>query len=469
MTRGRVDRTGRLGTEPMGRLLWVLSAPAITGMVVNSAYNLVDTIYVGQGVGTQALAALAVCFPIQILFLAVAQTVGIGAASIISRRLGAGDREEADRTASGSFVMVIALSFLLSAAGLYFLDPLLRAFGASPAILQPAREYLSVILLGGIVFSLSVCSSSLARAEGNTRVSMTTMILGGVTNIILDPIFIFALDMGIQGAAIATVISQAVAFFWIQRYFMSGRSHLRIRRKYMIPDLRMMIGILAIGSSSFARIAAGSIMALVVNNTVMHFGSEVHLAVLGVTNRILTFALMPLFGLVQGLQPAVGYNYGSRAYGRVLKAFRYSILSATGLCMVVTLLLQAFPGTVLSIFSRDEDLLREGTGILRMMVLAMPFVGFQIIGAGVFQALGRAGSAFLLSVSRQVLFLIPLTQVLPLLTDPPLEGVWLAFPGADVLATAVTGLFFYREVKHLRKLVERPEEGNPCGEHVFPA
>jgi putative MATE family efflux protein len=463
MSHGRVDRTGRLGTEPMGRLLWILSAPAITGMVVNSAYNLVDTIYVGQGVGTVALAALAVCFPIQILFLAVAQTVGIGAASIISRRLGAGDLEEAERTASGSFVMVIALSFLLSAAGLYFLDPILRAFGASPAILQPAREYLSVILLGGIIFSLSVCSSSLARAEGNARISMSTMILGGVANIILDPIFIFALDMGIQGAAIATVISQAVAFVWIQWYFASGKSHLRIRRKHMVPNVRMVKGILAIGSPSFARIAAGSILALVVNNTVMHYGSELHLAVLGVTNRILMFAMMPLFGLVQGLQPAVGYNYGAGTYSRVLQALRYSILSATALCVVVTVLFQAFPGTVLSIFSSDGELIREGTRILRVMVIAMPLVGFQIIGAGVFQALGRAGSAFLLSVSRQVLFLIPLARILPLVTNPPLNGVWLAFPGADVLATAVTGIFFYREVTRLRK-PRVLRKGNPAAE-----
>lgn len=468
MSGTRVDRTTRLGTEPMGRLLWVLSAPAITGMVVNAAYNLVDTIYVGQGVGTQALAALAVCFPIQILFLAVAQTVGIGAASIISRRLGAGDREEADRTASGSFIMVIALSFLLSSAGLLLLEPLLTAFGAGDGILQPAREYLSVILLGGIVFSVSVCASSLARAEGNTRVSMTAMIVGGVANILLDPVFIFLLDMGIRGAAIATVISQAGSCVWILGYFARGRSHLRIRRIHLVPRFRMMTAILAIGSSSFARIGAGSLASLLVNNTVMNLGSDLHLAVLGVINRILMFTTMPLFGLVQGLQPAVGYNHGAGETGRVVKAFRIAILSSTALCVIVTALLEGFPALVISVFSSDEALIREGAGILRTIVAVLPLVGFQIVGAGAFQALGKAGSAMLLSISRQILFLIPLAWILPRFTEPPLSGVWLAFPGADLLASGVTGFFFLREVRRMRSPGGPLPGGNPVGLDGFP-
>jgi len=423
---------------------------------------------VGQGVGTAALAALAVCFPIQMLFLAVAQTVGIGAASIISRRLGAGEKEEAERTASGSFVMVIALSFALSATGLLFLDPLLRAFGAGGAVLQPAREYLSVILLGGMVFSVSVCANSLARAEGNTRVAMSTMIAGAVANIILDPIFIFALDMGISGAAVATVISQGVSFAWILAYFTGGRSHLRLARRHMVPDRRMVTDILSIGSPSFARIGAGSLLALVVNNAVMQYGGEVHLAVLGVVNRVLTLALMPLFGLVQGLQPAVGYNYGAGAYGRVLQAFRYSILSATVLCVVMTALFEGFPTLILSVFSSDETLLREGAGILRVIVAAMPLIGFQIVGAGIFQALGTAGKALLLSVSRQVVFLIPLALLLPLAMNPPLSGVWLAFPGADLLASAVTGAFYLGEVARLRRAEGSRTVGNPAEADVFP-
>ena len=447
------DRTAQLGTRPIGRLLVSLSGPAILGMMVNSLYNLVDTIFVGKGVGTHALAALAICFPVQILFLAVAQTVGVGSASIISRRLGAGREEEAERVAGGSFLMVTVLSVILSGLGLIFLNPVLRAFGASDILLAPSREYLSVILMGGFFFAMTVCSNSIARAEGNTRVAMTSMIIGAGVNIALDPIFIFALGMGIRGAAVATVIGRFCAFIWITRYFLTGRSHLRIRRKHIVPKFSSILEILRIGSPSFARVAAGSLMAIVLNNTVMHYGTEVHLAVIGVINRMLIFALMPLFGLVQGLQPAVGYNFGAGLHHRVTKAVKYSIGAATVLTTSFFIVFEFFPQFVLGVFSNDPLLILEGAPILRVIVAVMPLIGFQTIGAGVFQALGKAGTALVLSISRQILFLIPLTLLLPLAVRPALEGVWMAFPAADILASTVTGIFFYREIRRMRRTV----------------
>ncbi len=444
------ERTALLGTQPIGRLLVRLSGPAITGMLVMSMYNLVDTIYVGKGVGTLALAALAVCFPIQLLLLAVGKTVGIGAASIISRRLGAGKEKEAGIIAGGSFVLAAFFGLIISLSGLIFLDPVLKLFGASSSILPYARDYLSIILLGGTFFTVTVCSNNIARSEGNTRVAMVSMFVGAGLNIILDPIFIFALNMGIRGAAIATVIGQLSAFFWITAYFFRGRSHLKFDWKHLVPGWSQSLKVVRIGSPSFARIVSGSIMAIAVNNSIMHYGHEIHLAVIGVTNRMLMFALMPLFGLIQGLQPVVGYNYGAGSYGRVKKALRYAVVSATVLSALYWLLFELAPRFMLSLFSNDEELISSGAGILRVLVLMMPVVGFQVIGAGTFQVLGKAGISFILSISRQIFFLIPLMLLLPHLISPPLTGVWAAFPLADLLAACVTAVFFFREIRTMK-------------------
>ena len=446
------ERTALLGTQSIGRLLIRLSGPAITGMLVQSMYNLVDTVFVGKGVGTLALAALAVCFPIQMFLLAVGKTVGIGAASIISRLLGARREEEAGQIAGGSFVLAALLGFLISVSGLIFIVPLLKLFGASSSILPYARDYLSIILLGGTFFAVTVCSNDIARSEGNAKVAMISMFVGAGINIILDPIFIFALGMGIRGAAVATVIGQLSAFIWITRYFSTGKSHLRFTWKHLSPGLRQSLKVLQIGSPSFARIVGSSIMAIVVNNTIMHYGYELHLAVLGITNRIMTFALMPIVGLVQGLQPVVGYNYGAGSFGRVKKALKYTVFFATALSGAYWILFELAPRFMLGLFSNDQNLISSGAGILRVLVLMMPVVGFQVIGAGTFQALGKAGIAFILSISRQILFLIPFVLLLPRIISPPLTGVWAAFPLADLLATCVTAAFFFREIRNMKLL-----------------
>ncbi|MBD3276995.1 MAG: MATE family efflux transporter [Candidatus Aegiribacteria sp.] len=446
------ERTDLLGTQSLGKLLFRLSGPAILGMLVQSMYNLVDTIFVGQGVGTLALAALAVCFPIQMILLAVGKTVGIGSASIISRRLGAGREKEAGRIAGGSFALAGTLGLIISAAGLLFTRQVLGLFGADSQIMPYAVDYLSIVLISGTFFSVTVCSNDLARAEGNAKVAMISMFTGAGVNIVLDPIFIFGLNMGIKGAALATVIGQFSAFVWITSYFfMKGRSNLRFSWRHVVPRLDQSLNVLKIGAPAFARIVGRSLMALVVNNVVMHYGLPMHLAVLGIINRLLTFALMPVFGLVQGLQPIVGYNYGAGLYKRVRRGLKYAVLSATTLTVSYFLLFEIAPGFMLNLFSKDRELISAGKGILRMVVLMMPVVGLQVIGAGTFQALGKAGIALLLSVSRQMLFLIPLALVLPLLVTPPLAGVWMAFPAANLLAACVAVYFFWKKVGDIVK------------------
>lgn len=451
---------GFLGTEPVGRLLLRMAAPSVTAMLVNSLYNLVDTIFVGQGVGTDALAALAVCFPIQMFILAAAQTAGIGSASVISRALGAGDVERAGRAASSSFLLASVSAVVICAVGLIFMKPILSLFGASGSVLQPASEYMSVIYLGGVFFALSVNGNNLLRAEGKARLAMKTMVVGAVSNILLDPIFIFGFGWGVRGAAIATVLSQFISFSYIAGVFLRGRSSLVIKSAWIVPRLSEALEVLSVGVASFARVCAGSLMAIAVNRSIVHYGSSLELAVFGVVNRVLMMCFMPVFGLAQGLQPVLGYNYGAGLGKRAVRAVKLAILSASAVTAVAFFLGVVIPGQVLSVFSSDEKLLAAGPSIFRTITAGMFFVGAQVVGASVFQTIGKAGLAFLLSISRQVLFVIPLVLLLPGILNPPLLGVWLAFPLADFLSFLVTGFFLLREMKKLRSASsETPDLG----------
>jgi len=445
-------RTELLGSMPVGRLLVRLSGPAILGMLVNSLYNIVDTIFIGQGPGTLALAALAVCFPIQMFILAVAQTVGIGSASIISRSLGVGDRPRAERVAGGSFATAALLAALIATVGLVFLDPVLRLFGATDAVIPYARDYLTVILPGGLLFAVAVSSNNLVRSEGNARTAMVSMMVGAGTNIALDPILIFGLGLGIRGAAIATITGQAASFVYVITHFGRGKSHVRIRARFLRPRLRIALQSMKIGSASFARVVAGSLMSIALNNSVTAYGSDMHLGLVGVMQRIMIFMLMPLFGLVQGLQPIVGYNYGARSYCRLRRALLLAVGGATAYMTLCFAAVQLFPGGVLSIFSSDARLVSEGSGIMRILMAVIPVIGFQIVAASVFQALGRAGPALLLALARRVFFLVPLILLLPLRWG--LRGVWLAYPTADILATVLTAFLFFREVRLMRQHCE---------------
>ncbi len=454
---------GFLGTEPVGRLLVRMSAPSMIAMLVNSMYNLVDTVFVGQGVGTEALAALAVCFPIQMFILAAAQTAAIGSASVISRALGSGDTEKAGRVASASFLLASGAAVLICSAGLLFMAPILSLFGARGGVAESASEYISVIYMGGVFFALSVNGNNLLRAEGKARIAMTTMITGAVSNMILDPLFIFVFKWGIRGAAVATVLSQMLSFACMAGVFLRRRSSLAIRKKWLVPRVREAVEVLSIGAASFARVCAGSLMAVAVNRSIVHFGSSLELAVFGVINRVLTICHMPVFGLVQGLQPVLGFNYGARLGARAVRAVILSMSAATVITSLAFVMGMAVPEPVLSLFSRDPRLLAAGPPIFRIITAAMLFVGAQITGASIFQTLGRARLAFLLSVSRQVLFVIPLVLLLPGIMENPLIGVWSAFPLADFLSFVVTGTFLVREIGRLRRIAPALPPTAACG------
>jgi putative MATE family efflux protein len=457
------DRKERLGSEPVGKLLLRLSAPAIVAMMVNSMYNLVDAIFVGRGVGPIGLAALAVSFPIQMFVLAVGQLVGLGAASVISRALGRGDQRYAERTAGTSFGLVIALSAVLTGLGLLLLEPLLRLFGATDDIVPYASDYMTVILGGAVFFAFAVTSNNLARSEGNTRVAMVSMIIGAVTNACLDPIFIFEREdfflgqgWGMRGAALATITANACAVAFLILYFRSGRSLLRIRRADLAPRLSVLPEMMRIGLTPFGRVAGGSMVAIVINNSVTHYGDAVHLAVIGVANRTMLFMLMPLFGLVQGLQPIVGYNYGARQIDRVkgvsIRAGAFATLYACAWFVV----LESFTPVAVGLFVDERDMIKTAVPILRVLLLGVPVVGFQIVGSTLFLALGKAWPALILSMMRQILVLVPLVLVLPLFFG--LDGVWASPPLSDWISAITVAIWLAALWRSLRR------EQRPHGE-----
>lgn len=452
------DRSYQLGNENIRSLLIKYSTPAMFAMLVNATYNVVDRIFVGNAAGTNALAAFTVAFPIQMIVIATGMAIGVGTASVVSRSLGAQDRDRADRAAGTSFAVAGLLNLGFAVLGLTFLVPLLRLFGATDEVLPHAKDYMSVIFLGSFFLGIAVSSNNIARAEGNARVAMITMLVGAIVNVILDPIFIFGLDMGMRGAAVATVIANVCSFVFLCGYFMSGKSMLRITLRHLVPDFSLLPEVFKIGAASFFSMVAGSIMAIPINSLVVHYGEPVHLAILGVGNTAMMFFFMPIFGLTQGLQPIIGFNYGARNIVRVNEAVRVASLYSTVLSFGAFLVLMLATKPVLSIFSNDPDLISKGAPIIRVIIIFMPFVGFQMVGGTLFQSLGKALPAFVMTLSRQVIILLPLIFILPRLYGLP--GLWCAFPIADAAATAMTALWVMAEIRRLNRSISAAGSAN---------
>ncbi len=445
-----MDRsTKSLGSEKIGILLLRLSLPATVGMICVAMFNVVDTIMVGRGIGTTALAAVSIIFPIQMIIMAIAQTIGTGAASLASRSIGAANEERALKSMGNAITMSLLSSALIFIFGYIFRFPLLSIFGAKATVLSSAENYFTIVLAGSPLFSLFMVSNNLLRAEGKVKPAMTNMILSGIANIVLDYIFIFILGLGIKGAAAATVISQGIAVIFVIFYYGSGRTILTPKFRHIPLKKETVREILSVGVSAFARQSSNSLVVAVLNNSLIFYGGTTAVAVFGIVHRVLMLIFMPMFGVVQGFLPIAGYNYGCRNYTRVLKAFFTAGKANTLISISGFLLLMIFPGAVLSIFSNDPELLDGGSQAIRLIVLFLPIVGYLIISAGLFQAIGKALPSFLLSMSRQVFFMLPLVIVLPFFFN--LEGIWLSFPIADLLTGFITIFLVRKEIKILSR------------------
>ena len=436
-----------LGTMSIGKLLMKLSVPAMIGMIVNALYNVVDTIYLGRGVGPLAIGGLTIAFPFQMIVMAIGMTIGVGSASVISRNLGSGNRDKAYHAAGTALTVSVVLGLLMMIGGAVFLDQLLRLFGASETLLGYARSYLSVILIGIPLISFAMTSNNIVRAEGKAMTAMISMLIGTGMNIILDPIFIFLFHLGIKGAAIATVISQGLSFLYLFLFFVTGKSSLKLKLIHLVPDFKLLKETVLIGLPAFVRQAGGSVLAVIMNNVLLVHGGDFAISSYGVINKLMMFTLMPLFGIVQGFQPIAGYNYGARKFDRVQQVIKLSILVTTIMSTFSFLMMMIFPEFLVSMFTTDQQLISLSVSAIRRVSIFIPLIGIQITGAAFFQSVGKAVPSLILGMTRQILFLIPLVLILPHFLG--LNGVWLSFPGADIGAVTVTLFWLFKELKSL--------------------
>ncbi|HOO33179.1 MAG TPA: MATE family efflux transporter [Thermotogota bacterium] len=434
-----------------------LSVPAMIGMLVGAAYNIVDTIFIGRGVGSLGIAGLGVAFPVQSIIMSIGLLFGLGGASVISRALGAKDHEKAQNTFGSIISMLLITSVTLMIFGEVFLDDIMRIFGATDTILPFASEYMRVILVGTPVQAFIMCMNNVIRSEGNAKVAMNSMLISALINIALDPIFIFALNMGIRGAAVATVIAQVVTALYQIYYFMTGKSILKVSLKRFKPKGQLIREVFALGSPSFVRNASLSVLTAIINNLLATYGGDLSIAVYGIITKLMTFSTMSIAGFAQGMLPLLGYNYGAKLVDRAKKTVSYSVLFSVLSGTFLFIIVMIWTAPVIGIFTTDRQLIEQGIEATRIVFLTLPVIGIQIIGAGFFQAIGKALPAMFLSLSRQILFLIPLVYLLSSLFG--LTGIWYAFVTADVISTGVTAWLMIREYRHFNRLTAERQGG----------
>ena len=442
-----MNRTAELGTAPVYQLLWKYALPAIIAMTATSLYNIVDTIYIGHGCGALALGALTVAKPFMDICAAFGSLVGVGASSLLAIYLGEKDYDRANRVLGNVIVMNVILSAIVMAVGLIWLDPILYAFGASEDTILYAHEYMEIILYGNILTHIYFGLNAMLRSAGHPRFSMTATIVAVVLNIILDPIFIFGLELGVRGAALATVISQAIAVTWQVTKFFDKNELVRFHRGIWRLNKHITFRALAIGMSPFLYNIAHCFVVIIINNQLKNFGGDMAIASYGVINRLTFVFAMIVMGMNQGMQPVAGYNYGAKHFDRVLRSFYLTCAYATGVMGIVFILGECFPELMTRVFTHDETLIAQTIRPMRIICSTMLIIGFQMVTGNLFTSIGKAGKAIFLSLTRQVIYLIPLTLLLPSFFADPLDGVWWSIPVSDTLSaiTALIVLFSSRK------------------------
>ena len=444
-----MKKQDELGQRPITPLLLSLTLPATIGMTVNALYNIIDTIFVGKGVGPYAIGGLSVIFPVQLTMFALAILIGTGAASVISRSLGAGNQEHANRTASAAWVFGILAPLALASLLMPFIPPLLRFLGAGTFTYPHAREYLQVILWGFPIILTGVISHNIARAEGRPEIAMISLLIGALSNIILDALFIMVFQWGTAGAAWATLIARSFSILFLAAFFFVYRcSSIQFR----IPSLQTAVAALRetvpLGMSNFTRQIATVVLVITINNVLQSRGDDMALSVYGIINRLMLFTLMPLFGLAHGFQPIAGYNWGAGKLSRVKQSLIVTLIMAFVYSSLLLTVILLCPYQIARLFSHNKELISQTRPVLQTVFIMFPAVSLQIIGSVYFMAVGRSGPAVVLTLSRQFLLLIPFVLLFPLVWGT--WGVWAAFPAADGLSTIVTVFFLWFGTQNLR-------------------
>lgn len=442
-----------LGTERIRKLLVQYAVPAIIAMTASSLYNMVDSIFIGHGVGALAISGLALTFPLMNLAAAFGSLVGVGAATLVSMRLGQRDYETAQRILGNVVVLNLIIGISFGLLTLVFLDPILYFFGASDATIGYAREYMSVILWGNVVTHMYLGLNAVLRAAGHPRKAMYATILTVTINAILDPLFIFGFGWGIRGAAIATVLAQILALVWQFRIFSDRNELLHFRRGIYRLKGKIVRNVLAIGMSPFLMNLAACFIVILINKGLKEYGGDLNIGAYGIVNRLGFFFVMIVMGINQGMQPIAGYNYGARQFDRVDRVLKLTIIGATCVTTLGFLIGELAPRLAVSVFTDDPELVRLSAEGMRIVFFCFPIIGFQMVATNFFMSVGMAGKAIFLSLSRQLLFLMPGLIFLPRIFDACTEwsgswGVWCAMPLSDFLASLVA---FFMLTYQLRK------------------
>ena len=440
-----------LGTESVGKLLLKYSVPAIIGMLVNALYNVVDRIFIGNipGVGPLAITGVGVTMPIMSITLAFAMLIGIGCTTNISIKLGQGKKEDAQKIIGNGITLSIIISLILSIIGIVFGNQILHLFGASDQTLYYAKSYIYIILAGTVFNTLGFTLNNTIRGDGNPKLAATIMVVGCITNVILDAVLIFVFNLGIQGAAIATVISQIVTALWGLMYYVKGKSNLTFEKSSLKLDKSLVKSIIAIGIAPFSMQIATSLVQVISNTALKMYGGDLAIGAMATISSISMIFLMPIFGLNQGSQPIIGFNYGAKQYDRANKAFKISALISIVILTAGWVLVQLSPETVIGMFNKDPKLMDISVNGIRIYLFMIPIIGISITGSNYIQSVGKAKIATVLSLLRQVILLIPMILILPNFFG--LNGVWYASPISDFLSTAITAYILYRELKSYKK------------------
>jgi len=439
------------GTKPINYLLRKQAIPSAIGILTLSIYGIVDTIFVGNFVGSVGIAAITVVIPITFLISSIGMGIGIGGSSIISRALGAGKPEKANKTFGNQLTLTFILGIFFSISCWLFIEPILMVFGAKGDILQPTIDYFTILLLGIPVLAFAMMSNSIFRAVGYPKVAMVVMIVPAIVNVILDPIFIAVLDWGIKGAAWATTFSYLFSATYAAYYFLKGSTGFKLSKTDFLLDFKLTGEIFSIGAVTIARQGVVSLLFLVLNNSLFKYGGENAIAVYGIINRMMMLVNVPAIGITQGSMPIIGYNYGAEYFKRVSLTLRNAIISATLLSSVIYAGILIFTPQIVSIFTDNTELIEKTVPALRITFLMTPLIAFQLISAAYFQALGKALPALLLTLTKQGFFLIPLLLFLPNFYQ--LNGIWIAFPIADLM-TAIVCMSYL--ITHSKKIVLNP-------------
>lgn len=437
--------TTALGTQSIPKLLIQQAVPASIGILVMSLNILIDTIFVGQWIGSNAIAAINVVLPVSFFIAALGMSIGVGGASIISRALGEQDHAKAEKTFANQITLTFILTVFVVIFGLLFVDNIIPIFGGKGSLFSLAKTYYVIVMYGVPILAFCMMANNTIRAEGKPKNAMYAMLLPSVSNLVLDYVFIRVFDWGMMGAAWATTLSYGVCASYIVYFFISKKSVLRPKLDAFILESSLVKEISSLGSVTLARQAMVSITVLLVNNILFSFGGESTIAVYAILSRMLMFATFPIFGITQGFLPIAGFNYGAKNWGRVRQVINISIGYASGLATLVLLLIMFFADQIPTLFSKDLAVNSQTPAALKYVFAALPIVGIQLIGSAYFHAIGKALPALLLTLSRQGLIFIPLLFILSHYYG--VQGVWLAFPISDVISTIMTAYFLNRAVR----------------------